>query len=114
MRIGVWLPSTEFDVHAARLLQFAQDTEQAGVDFLDSSNPVLITRLPSPHGSATMIARDYHDPFIHFGFLAVPAKLDCATSVLVLCQRPAALVAYQMAGLALLHGNRFRFGLGSG
>lgn len=114
MQIGAWLPSTEFDVDAQRLVRFAQDMEQAGVAFLESSDHVLTARLPESHGSATMIAQGYHDPFMLFGFLSQQTTLDFATSVLVLPQRPAALVAKQMAELIWFHGDRFRFGVGSG
>ncbi len=114
MRIGVWLPSTEFDADAQRLVRFAQDVEGAGLSFLESSDHVLTTRLPDSHVSATMISRGYHDPFLLFGFLAQQTTLDFATSVLVLPERPAALVAKQMAELVWFHGDRFRFGLGSG
>ena len=114
MQIGVWLPSTEFDVDAARLVRLARDMERAGVSFLESSDHVLTTRLPDTHGSAKMISRGYHDPFMLFGFLAGQTTLDFATSVLILPQRPAALVAKQLAELIWFHGDRFRFGLGSG
>ncbi len=88
--------------------------EQAGVSFLESSDHVLTTRLPEGHGSAEMISYGYHDPFMLFGFLAERTTLDFATPALVLPQRPAALAAKQMAGLVWVHGDRFRFGLGSG
>ena len=114
MQIGAWLPSTEFGVDADRLVRFAGDMEAAGLSFLESSDHVLTTRLPDTHGSAKMIARGYHDPFMLFGFLAQQTTLDFATSVLVLPQRPAALVAKQMAELGWFHGDRFRFGVGSG
>ena len=114
MQIGAWLPSTEFDVDAERLVRFAQEMERAGAAFLESSDHVLTARLPDSHGSATMISRGYHDPFMLFAYLAHQTTLDFATSVLVLPQPPAALVAKQMAKLVWFHGDRFRFGLGSG
>lgn len=114
MQIGAWLPSTEFDIDAERLTRFTGHMEQAGVSFLESSDHVLTTRLPNTHGSADMISHGYHDPFMLFAFLASKTNLDFATSVLVLPQRPAALVAKQLAELLWFHGDRFRFGLGSG
>ncbi len=114
MHIGVWLPSTEFEIDAERLVRFAEDMEGVGVSFLESSDHVLTTRLPHTHGSATLVSRGYHDPFILFAFLAPKTTLDFATSVLVLPQRPAALVVQQLAELIWFYGDRFRFGLGSG
>lgn len=114
MQIGAWLPSTEFDVDAERLARFASDMETVGLSYLESSDHVLTTQLPSDHRSATMMSRGYHDPFLLFAFLAPRTTLSFSTSVLVLPQRPAALVAKQMAELVWLFGDRFRFGVGSG
>lgn len=114
MQIGIWLPSTEFDVPPERLIRFASDMESLGLDYLESSDHVLTTRLPAEHRSATMMSRGYHEPLLLFAMLAPYTSLAFATSVLVLPQRPAALVAKQMADLAWWLGDRFRFGLGSG
>ena len=114
MQIGVWLPSTEFDVDPERLVRFAEDMERSGLSFLEASDHVLTTRLPPEHRSASMIATGFHDPFLLFAFLAPRTTLSFATSVLVLPQRPAALVAKQLAELVWLFGDRFRLGVGSG
>jgi probable F420-dependent oxidoreductase len=45
---------------------------------------------------------------------AVTESIEFATSVLVLPQRQTALVAKQAAQLAILSGNRFRMGIGTG
>ena len=114
MKYGAWLPPAEFDVDPERLVRFAVDMQEAGLSYPESSDHVLITRLPPAHRSARIISRGYHDPFLLFADLAPRTSLDFATSVLVLPQRPAALVAKQMADLLWFHGDRFRFGLGSG
>jgi len=57
----------------------------------------------------------YSHPFLLFFFLAgVTAKLGFASSVLILAQRQAALVAKQAACLDELSGGRFRLGVGVG
>lgn len=114
MQIGAWLPSTEFDVDPERIARFARDMERLGLSYLESSDHVLTSRLAPDHRSALMMTHGYHDPFLLFAFLAPRTALSFATSVLVMPQRPAALVAKQMAELVWLFGDRFRFGVGSG
>ena len=114
MEIGIWIPSTEFDVPPERLFRFASDMERLGFAYLESSDHVLTTRLPAKHRSATMMARGYHEPLLLFAMLAPHTSLGFATSILVLPQRPAALVAKQMADLVWWLDDRFRFGVGSG
>jgi probable F420-dependent oxidoreductase len=114
MQVGLWLPSRAFDVTPAELVAFARDAEAAGFDFLAASDHVLTTRLPADHRSATMMATGYLDPFTMFAALAGTVRIGFSTSVLVLAQRQAALVARQMSDLLWWHGDRFRFGVGSG
>jgi probable F420-dependent oxidoreductase len=57
----------------------------------------------------------FFDPFVLFAYMAsISERLEFATSVLVLPQRPTALVAKQVADLAVLSGNRFRLAVGVG
>src|SRR5258706_2938146 len=57
----------------------------------------------------------YHEPFVLFGFIgAVTDRLELVTSILILPQRPTALVAKQAAELDLLTGGRLRLGVGTG
>ena len=57
----------------------------------------------------------FHEPFTVFSFMAaVTETIEFATAVLILPQRQAALVAKQAAERAILSGNRFRLGIGTG
>ena len=55
------------------------------------------------------------EPFVLFGFIAgVAPKLGLLTSVVILPQRQAALVAKQAAEVDLACSGRFRLGVGIG
>ncbi len=114
MEIGFWLPSTEFDLSPDELVGLAHGAEASGFGFLTASDHVLTTRLPPDDPLADMIAHGYHEPLLLLAALAPRVGLPFMTSVLVLPQRPAALVAKQIAELVWWYGDRFRFGVGSG
>ena len=70
-----------------------------------------------PGGCAGPYDKDvaFHEPFTVFSFMAaVTETIEFATCVLILPQRQTALVAKQAAELAILSGNRFRLGIGTG
>ena len=57
----------------------------------------------------------FHEPFAFFSFIAaVTTTLELVTAVLILPQRQTVLVAKQAAEVAVLSGNRFRLGIGTG
>jgi len=57
----------------------------------------------------------FHEPFGIFSFIAaVTTSIELVTAVLILPQRQTVLVAKQAAELALLSGDRFRLGIGTG
>jgi probable F420-dependent oxidoreductase len=57
----------------------------------------------------------FHDPFVMFAHLAaITDRIEFATGVLILPQRPTALVARQATDVDLLSGGRLRFGVGVG
>jgi probable F420-dependent oxidoreductase len=57
----------------------------------------------------------FHDPFVMFAYLAgITERIEFATGVLILPQRPTVLVARQAADLDLLSGGRLRLGVGVG
>lgn len=96
------------------VLAFAQSVERAGARYLASSDHVPTTQLPDDHASATMMSWDYHEPFVSCAVPTARTRLDLTTSLPVPLQRPAALVAKQLAELTRWFGDRFRLGVGSG
>jgi probable F420-dependent oxidoreductase len=119
VQLGVMLGHAEVGSDRIRMRDFAQTLEGAGLDYLAvpehvvGAHPDMID--PSGGIPVHQIDRPYHEPFVLFGFLAgVTERLELATSVLVLPQRPTVLVAKQAAELDCLSGGRLRLGVGIG
>src|SRR3954451_10320303 len=118
MQIGVVYPQTELrgDPIAAR--RFGRAAEELGFDHLLAYDHVLgavhagrTRELTGPYDELD----PFHDPFVLFAYLAgLTERLQFATGVIVLPQRPTALVARQAADLDLLSGGRLRLGVGIG
>ena len=57
----------------------------------------------------------FHEPMVLFGFLAgLTSRIELWTRILILPQRPTALVAKQAAEVAVLSGGRLVLGVGVG
>ena len=118
MQIGVVYPQTELRGDPTAVRQVGKAAEELGFDHLLAYDHVLgavhenrTRQLTGPYTE-----RDpFHDPFVMFGYLAaITERIGLATGVLVLPQRPAALVARQAADVDLLSGGRLRLGVGIG
>jgi probable F420-dependent oxidoreductase len=118
MQIGVVYPQTELRGDPTAVRQVGRAAEELGFDHLLAYDHVLgavhenrTRQLTGPYTE-----RDpFHDPFVMFAYLAgITERLQFATGVLVLPQRPAALVARQAADVDLLSGGRLRLGVGIG
>jgi probable F420-dependent oxidoreductase len=117
VRLGAVFPQGELGhVDADTLVDLVTRLEDAGYDHLVVYDHVL---------GASSEARpdwtgpyDHEDPFLEpltlFGFLLGQCGLELMTGVLVLPQRQTALVAKQVATLALLAPGRIRLGVGIG
>ena len=118
MKLGVFYPTNEVagDRHATR--RFIEAVDRLGYDYLSAPDHVLKVSQkdrPKPLFGHYDETHPFHDPFVLFGFAAgVSERLEFNTSVLVLPQRPTALVAQQAADVDLLSGERFRLGVGIG
>jgi len=116
--IGVVYPQTELGGDPTAVRRFGKAVEDLGFDHLMAYDHVLgavhADRTPPLLGPYT--ERDpFHDPFAMFAYLAgITERIGFATGVLVLPQRPTALVARQAADVALLSGGRLRLGVGVG
>jgi probable F420-dependent oxidoreductase len=118
MKIGVTYPTTEVAGDPEVIRKFVTAAEKLGYSHLMAYDHILT----GPHENRTgKLAGPYtekhmfHDPFVLFGFAAaITDTLDFATGVLVLPQRPTAMVAQQAAGVDLVSRGRLRLGVGIG
>jgi len=95
-------------------------SESLGFDYLTCVDHVLGATHddrdpPFPPGGIYTEASVFHEPLTLFAFLAAAtSRIEFVTAVLVLPQRQTALVAKQVAEVALLSNHRLRLGVGSG
>ena len=120
MRIGVHLPEQQIGFDPGVVREFAIRAEELGFDFITCVDHVLGTPHdrrdpPFPEGGIYDEHNVFHEPLTLFAYwAAVTNRIELVAGVLVLPQRQTALVAKQAAQLAILSGDRFRLGVGSG
>jgi probable F420-dependent oxidoreductase len=116
MRLGVVFPQTEIGEDPAAISDYAQAAEQLGYDHLLVYDHVLGANPERPGGWRGYTFNDaFHEPFVLFGYLAaLTRRLELVTGILILPQRPTALVAKQAAAVDVLTGGRLRLGVGVG
>jgi probable F420-dependent oxidoreductase len=118
MQIGVVYPQNELggDPDAAR--RYATAVEALGFDHILAYDHVLGAVHADRERPLTgpLSERDpFHDPFVLFSYLAgITERIQFATGILILPQRPTALVARQAADVDLFSHGRFRLGVGVG
>jgi probable F420-dependent oxidoreductase len=118
MQIGVVYPQTELRGDPSAVPRIGRAVEELGFDHLLSYDHVLgavhANRTPELTGPYTE-HHPFHDPFVMFAYLAgITERIGFTTGILVLPQRPTALVARQAADVDLLSGGRLRLGVGIG
>src|SRR3954451_11467308 len=118
MQIGVVYPQIELRGDPSAVRRFGKAVEELGFAHLLAYDHVLgavhADRNPPLTGPYTE-HDPFHDPFVMFGYLAgITERLCFVTGILILPQRPTALVARQAADVDLLSGGRFRLGVGVG
>ena len=117
MRIGVAFPTTEIGTDPVAIRDFAQAAEELGYNHLTIIDHVLQAGKPAAGDWRSYYTRDnmFHEPFVTLGYLsALTTRIDFATAILILPQRPAVLVAKQAAELDILCKGRLRLGVGIG
>ena len=118
VQIGVVYPQNELAGDPTAVRRIGRAVEDLGFAHLLVYDHVLgavhADRTPQLTGPYT--ERDpFHDPFVMFAYLAgITERISFATGILILPQRPTALVARQAADVDLLSGGRFRLGVGIG
>ena len=117
MKIGVVFPHHEIGPDPGAIKAFAQGAEAIGADNLLIYDHVLGVDPARPGGFEGPYDKDvqFHEPLTTFAFIAgITSKIRFITTVLILPQRQTALVAKQVAELAILSENRFSLGIGTG
>ena len=118
MRFGCVFPTVEIGSDPAVIRDFAQTAEGLGYSHIVVYDHVLgavhADRTPPLWGPYDE-THPFHEPMVLLGYLAaVTSDIDLATGVLIAPQRQGVLVAKQAAELAILSGDRFRLGVGTG
>src|ERR1700683_4959416 len=112
MQVGAVYPQIELRGDPSAVRQLGLAVEELGFDYLLAYDHVLgavhADRTPRLTGPYTE-HDPFHDPFVMFAYrAAIIDRLQSATGILILPQRPTALVARQAADLDLLSGGRRR------
>lgn len=117
MQFGAVLPHNEIGTDPGAMRAWAQGVEALGATHILIYDHVLGADPNRPGGWKGGYDKDtaFHEPLTTFAFIAaVTERIEMMSTVLILPQRQTALVAKQVAQLALLSGNRFRLGIGTG
>ena len=117
MQLGAVFPQSEIGNDPIAIRDFAQGVEGLGLTHLLVYDHVLGADPDRPGGwkAPYDMHTAFHEPFVLFGYLAgLTERLEFATTVLILPQRQAALVAKQATEVQLLTGGRLRLGVGTG
>lgn len=116
MRIGVVFPQLDLGGDVAAVRAYGEGVESLGYshvlayDHVLGADPLVHAPWTGPYDIDTT----FHEPLVLFGFLAGVTRLELVTGILILPQRPTALVAKQAAEVDLLTEGRFRLGVGIG
>jgi probable F420-dependent oxidoreductase len=118
MQIGVAYPQIELRGDPGAVRDFGRAIEDLGFDHILAYDHVLgaVHADRTPQLTGPYAEHDpFHDPFVMFAYLAgITERIHFTTGILVLPQRPTALVARQASDLDLLSGGRLRLGVGIG
>ena len=117
MEYGVVLPHNEIGRDPGAMKEFVQGAEALGAKQLLIYDHVLGADRSRPGGFKGPYDKDvaFHEPLTTFAYIAgVTETIELVTTILILPQRQTALVAKQVAEIAMLSNNRFRLGIGTG
>ena len=117
MEIGAVLPHHEIGTDPGAIRDYAQGVEALGCTHLLIYDHVMGADRDRPGGFQGPYDKDvaFHEPLTIFSFIAaITERIDLVTAVLISPQRQTVLLAKQAAELAILSGNRFRLGIGTG
>ena len=111
-------PQTELHGDPSAVREIGLAVERLGFDHLlayDHVLGVVHAGRERPLSGTYSEVDPFHDPLVMFGYLAgITDRIGFVSGVMVLPQRPTALVARQAADVDLLSGGRLRLGVGVG
>src|SRR5512139_2247144 len=110
MEFGAVLPHNEIGTDPGALRAWAQGVEALGATHILIYDHVLGADPNRPGGWRGAYDKDvaFHEPLTTFAFIAaVTERVEMMSTVMILPQRQAALVAKQAAQVAVLSRNRF-------
>jgi probable F420-dependent oxidoreductase len=115
MQLGIAFPTLEL-TDPRQVRAFAQEAERLGFGYLTALEHTLGTWPNRPDGRDAYTPDMFiHEPLVLFGYLAgLTERIELVTSVLILPQRQAVVVARQAAEVDHLSGGRLRLGVGLG
>src|ERR1700728_3572272 len=118
MQVGAVYPQIELRGDPSAVRRIGLAAEELGFDYLLAYDHVLgaVHSDRTPPLTGPYNERDpFHDPLVMFAYLAgTTERIHFTTGILVLPQRPTALVARQATDVDLLSGGRLRLGMGIG
>ena len=117
MQIGVVFPQTEVSTDPLAVRDYVQAAEALGYDHVAVFDHTLGANAKSRPGWTGMYdsSDSFLEPLVLFGYLApLTKRIGFATSILVLPQRQATLVAKQAAAVDVFSNGRLRLGVGVG
>jgi probable F420-dependent oxidoreductase len=116
MRIGVVFPQTELGGDPGAVRAYSAAVSELGYahiavfDHVVGADPAVHRDWSGPYDVHTT----FHEPMVLFGYLAALTPLELVTSIVILPQRQAVLVAKQAAEVDLLTEGKLRLGVGLG
>lgn len=117
LQIGIAFPHAEIGTDPSAVRDFAQAADDLGFSHIHIYDHVLGANPGRNDGWSAEYTHEtpFHEPFVLSAFMAATTRrIRFVTGVLILPQRQAVLVAKQAAELAILSGNRFALGVGTG
>ena len=117
MQLGAFFPNAEAGVDLATTRAWAQAVQELGYDFVVTNEHVVAAEPEAypEYARHYSIDNPFHEPLTLFAYLAgVAPRLGFLSSVVILPQRQAVLVAKQAAEIDGLCNGRLRLGVGMG
>lgn len=118
VQLGHIFPQAQIGLDPGALRDYVQGVEALGFDFIAVADHVLAADPSRWEAAGHVRPREdetYREPLTILTFIAAcTSRLGLETSILLLPQRPTALVAKQAAELDLMSGGRLRLGVGIG